>query len=620
MRRSDAVVVALAGLLAAAAVPRGLAAQIIEPMARRPGIALPPQAMLQPDRFVPTAVRRTGTFPVVVIPALFQDSPEPHIDPAEVEAVLFGETGTTVRMYYQEASNGRLDVVGTVADWVRTDITLLDGAGSQDGHGLFGPRMREHFGQALAAADPGIDFRAFDNDGPDGVPDSGDDDGVVDAVAFEYLEIAGSCGGPGIWPHRWTLVGPDGTPGVATEDIGASGLPIRVAGYLAQSVTDCDGVEVQGPHTTAHEFGHVLGLPDFYVQAEGIESHLRHWTIGCFGLMGGGAWGCGSGVRTDDLGPSHFSPLARHWLGWLQFQEVGIVTDQEYVLDPVQTTEQALRVPLAPGSAEYFLIEYRPRLGFDTTLPDDGVLIYHYDASGLPVHRWTSSEPPPYYHHLVEADGDDGLRKVEARGGNRGVAGDMFGRAGVEDALSNLTTPSTRHHLGLPSTLVIHSIRVENGQARIRLSTTPRIDSAPISTPAQATALAPYEARIRLMGGTPPYEAVEPPDGFAMAGLSLRIENGDELVVAGSPTTAGFFLARLSAIDAAGNGWWQSLTLQVTDAELSDDVLLDALTLPAPVGLDEAGRGYLDSTGNDNGQVDVGDLRAYIQRTRLGGG
>jgi hypothetical protein len=411
-------------------------------------------------------------------------------------------------------------------------------------------------------------------------------------------------------------VGPDGTIGVETSDIGASGTPIRVGGYMAQSVTDCDGVEVQTPHTMAHEFGHILGLPDFYVAAEGIEPHRRHWTIGCFGLMGAGAWGCGSGARTDDSGPAHFSPLSRHWLGWLQFQEVGEVTDQEFVLDPVQTSEQALRIPLAPGSPESFLIEYRPRYGFDSTLPDDGVLIYHFDASGLPIHRWASTDVVPYYYHLVEADADDALRTVETRGGNRGVAGDMFARGGADDALSNLTTPSTRHHLGLPSTVVIHSIRVENGQARIRLTTAPAISADAVDVPAHATALAPYTARFRLSGGSPPYQAVQPPEGFAMAGLSLQIENGNELVVSGSPATAGPFLARLAAVDAAGAGWWFPLHLTVSDAQLSDDALIGALTLPSPLGLGEAARSYLDVTGNDNGDFDVGDLRAYILRMR----
>ena len=73
-------------------------------------------------------------------------------------------------------------------------------------------KVDEFLRDALLAADGAIDFGLYDNDGPDGIPNSGDDDGFVDVAAFIYASEAKSCGGPGIWPHRWTYESWWGTP------------------------------------------------------------------------------------------------------------------------------------------------------------------------------------------------------------------------------------------------------------------------------------------------------------------------------------------------------------------------------------------------------------------------
>jgi hypothetical protein len=55
----------------------------------------------------------------------------------------------------------------------------------QHGWSRFG-RIVELRQEVLAAVDGSIDFAQFDNDGPDGIPNSGDDDGFVDFVAIVY--------------------------------------------------------------------------------------------------------------------------------------------------------------------------------------------------------------------------------------------------------------------------------------------------------------------------------------------------------------------------------------------------------------------------------------------------
>lgn len=606
----------LAVLLAAGLGPAVADAQYFEPLPRRADVVAPDagtslDAVLRLTSSAAAYPRGEGHRPLLVIPALFSDSPEPHVATGDMQDVLFADTGRTVTTYYDEVSAQRLYVDGHVAPWVRTDVPREEAVGNLNGQGFYGARADDHLRAAIAAADPYVDYRQFDNDGPDGVPDSGDDDGIVDGVVFANIEVAGSCGGPGFWPHFGAVRDENDDIGVATGDIGASGRPIEVQVYIADSAVGCDG-ELLGPSVLAHEFGHLLGMPDYYRSVTGLEPEERHWNIGCFGIMGAGAWGCGSGPPSNEFGPVHPSALAKRLVGWVEVQEVGGVTDQEYVLEPVQTSGQVLRVPLSPGGVEYFLIEYRPRIGFDDVLPDDGVLIYHVDPVFRPL-GW-DAPVPNYRHHLLEADGDSALRKVAAVGGNRGVAADMFGRAGAIDSVPRTGAPSTQHHGGLPATLVIHSIQVANGVARIRLSTTTPLDGQLLSAaPSNPVALSSYEARFRVSGGTPPYTVNEPDGGLPVDGLEISVANGNEIVIQGPLLDQGHLIVPVSVQDDAGEVWFANHAFQAGDAALTEEQLMEELVLRATGGSQLAR--YLDNAGNENGRLDVGDLRGYLERT-----
>src|SRR2546425_13263502 len=69
--------------------------------------------------------------------------------------------------------------------------------------------MQAGFRQALARVDNQVDFGRFDNDGPDGIPNSSDDDGYVDMIMFAHATRDGACGGSSnnhIWSHRFVFV------------------------------------------------------------------------------------------------------------------------------------------------------------------------------------------------------------------------------------------------------------------------------------------------------------------------------------------------------------------------------------------------------------------------------
>jgi M6 family metalloprotease-like protein len=385
-----------------------------------------------------------GELKIVVIQALHADSPDPAYTADDLAQVYF--TGPyvngTLADFYDEVSGGRLAVTGDVADWVRTSLTREEVVGTN--YGLGGSaRTGEYLWEALDSVDAAIDFGEYDNDGPDGVPNSGDDDGVVDVVAFQFIEVSASCGGPGIWPHRSSLSSRTGSDYI-TNDLRSGGGAISVNGYTIQSVVDCSGITITTARTMAHELGHALGLPDYRHHVGGVEPQHRRWLLGCWALMSGGSWGCSDVDPADWVRPPHMTPIAKLELGWLgNVIDVTEAELHEFALQPVQTSEQVLRVPLQ-GSDEFFLVEFRDKIGFDLALPAAGVLVYHME----PGRNYPCSDCDRLYpFYLVEADGRGDLLRTALEGGNIGEASDVFGATGPA-SFTNHTTPATHLNIG----------------------------------------------------------------------------------------------------------------------------------------------------------------------------
>jgi M6 family metalloprotease-like protein len=414
-----------------------------------------------------------GDLPFVAIPALFSDSPDPVYTADDLSRILFdgpAEDGTLTE-FYAEVSGERLNIYGEVGPWVRTSLTLTEVVGSEYGLGD-DARVGEYMVDALTQVDPSIDFSLYDNDGPDNVPNSGDDDGYVDAIAFYFPAISASCGGPGIWPHFWGISGwrPD-QGAFVTDDARAGGGSIKIDAYFIQSIVSCDGTEITPNTTVAHELGHNLGLPDLYHAVYGVLASQRRWVVGCWSLMAAGAWGCGTSDRDGWRRPTHMGAWEKKYLGWLD--EIVVVPQTELLevtLPPVRTSGEILEIPL--GVDERLLIEYRERNGFDLGLPAAGVLIYRINDT-VPF-RPCAECVPIYRVQLIEADGDSTLLKTIPEGGSRGEAGDAFG-ALAAGRLTAATEPSTRLDggLGASSRVNIYEVTLEDGVAHLVVSTVP---------------------------------------------------------------------------------------------------------------------------------------------------
>ncbi|MEQ1855032.1 MAG: M6 family metalloprotease domain-containing protein [Longimicrobiales bacterium] len=557
-------------------------------------------------RSAPARAAAAGSVRLPVVLALFADSPTPTITREMVQEALFDGPSPhgTLSDAYREMSRGALDVRGDVLPWVRTSWTVAQVVGASDGLGNDG-KVGAYFREALDSLDGTVDFAVYDNDGPDGIPDSGDDDGFVDVVTFEYLEVAASCGGPAIWPHRWTLGARLGAP-YRTDDLGASGDTIRVQDYITQGATDCTGTSVQGAGTLAHEFGHALGLADYYHwidRAAGAQG--RRWVLGCWELMAAGSWGCGpTTAPTGTFGPTHFTAPLKHELGWLDYVTVGEVWNEVIELEPVQTSGQALRIPMGSGGNEFLIAEYRPATGFDQQLPAGGVLFYKQDLTA--ARQPDPLSGAPYYLTLLERDANRGLLRMHAEGGNRGEAGDAWAVTGFDGGdLHALSLPALTLSDGTATPVVVHDVSVVNGRARLVVSTspTPRLMARSGSPPGSLA--------LRVAGGVMPYSITV----GATAGTTSSV-NGDDVALS---IASGPFLdsdAVVSVRDAAGTMSVpvyfsaSGATTWAPDPEGLAAFFTSGGTDPtAPTG---AMADYLDQVGNANGAYDVGDLRRWL--------
>jgi M6 family metalloprotease-like protein len=416
-----------------------------------------------------------GNLRMAVVMTLFAGSAPPPFSTEITQQRLFGPNPTgSLTDYYREISGGRVNLTGSVLPWTRTTVTLGDAVGSSVGLGQ-DAQIGAYVVSALKGVDGTVNFGQFDSDGPDGVPNSADDDGFVDVAVFQYSEGAASCGGPGPWPHRGAVSGWTGKA-YTTDDLRPNGQPVMVNEYIMQSAVDCDG-QPQAISTIAHETGHAFGLPDSYDHSGGILPADRRWVVGCWTLMGAGSWGCGDGGSFEKVPlPPHMGAYEKRQLGWIDETEARLEISAQYTLPPVQTSAKSLRIPLR-GATEYLLLEYRPNTGFDSGLPVGGVLMYHVDTS-LPLLPCATC-PRKYRVRLVEADGNEALMKTVKEGGNRGEPGDVFTGRRV---LTDETTPSLRLNSGQASNLVV-VITVQGGQAQVQMMNRPQLNAAQIVGP-----------------------------------------------------------------------------------------------------------------------------------------
>lgn len=412
----------------------------------------------------------TGEFAVPMVLGLFDDTGTTPFRRDRIHEEFWigpNTRGMTIPDFYAEISGGQLDMVGATFDWVRTGLTQSEVTAGESG--LPG-EVGEFIVQILEGIEAGgtVDWGRFDNDGPDGMPNTTDDDGYVDVLTVVHPTAGAECNESAdrIWSHKWTLEGAYGSA-YETDTPSASGGNIRINSYTIQPTYSCDQTTINEIGVFAHELGHGFGLPDLY----GVGA--QHNGIGNWGLMGTGSWGCDG--RSPER-PCHMSAWSKAMLGWVDVVDVPGGSDVgTLALDPVESSRTVYRAVAGSGVDEYFLLENRQRIGSDANLFAPGLLVWHVDDEVLRS-WWSSNQVNSDPDHMgVWLRQADGLNDLARRGGGRGDPGDPFPGSTGNTAYHVSTVPSSRDHAGVSTGITVTEIATSGDRISLDLSTRYRI-------------------------------------------------------------------------------------------------------------------------------------------------
>jgi len=422
----------------------------------------------------------SGRYVVPVVPVAYSDVPV-AFPVGEFQEVLFGPVPPagrpfTLKTYYEDLSGGRIQMEGVVFPPVQhgqTAAFVTDGCNGVSVPGRTSctrSGAQNHMGQMMVAAlaslsdAPGGDtvWNAFDNDGPDGLPNSGDDDGFVDFVTFLHPEVGGECiGNTGIWAHRWVMqVWNNGSAFVTrTPRRDAQGNPIpsqflQVNDYTIQSQlgggTGCSAGAILPVGTVAHETGHAFGLPDLY-DIGGTTYGVGDWSL------------MGYGNQVTQMSPASFDAWSLLELGWVAVEPL---TGNRTVVTGPRATSDTVFVALAAGDpAQYLVIENRQAVGSDTAQMSPGVgirrktpglLLWHIDEQKIVANLFANTVNSGITHGvaLIQADGLNDLRSRR----NRGDLSDTWPGSLGRTALGLTTTPAARDYQGQPLGFAVDGI------------------------------------------------------------------------------------------------------------------------------------------------------------------
>ena len=272
-----------------------------------------------------------------------------------------GATGS-VKDYYEENSHNQFRPVFDVFAPVKVSGKVADYGGSNYAAGA-----RKALLEAAIELDSSVDFSQYDVNG----------DGYIDMVLFYFAGYNQADGGgtynkDTIWPHR------SSTSSTRYFD----GKRLRMY-FCTSEYQGYTGTVMCGIGTTCHEFAHSLGLPDFYdtdYGENGEAGALYNYSLMCSGSR-----------NNDENTPPYLNFEELRMLGWLDGVPE-ISAPGSYTLETVDNYK-AYTLP-SSAEGEYFVLEARSKAGWDSYLPEEGLLVYHVDKS--PSHLVTGSYSAEY--------------------------------------------------------------------------------------------------------------------------------------------------------------------------------------------------------------------------------
>jgi len=368
------------------------------------------------------------------------------VAPNFFDSLIFDSVGNTINDYFQEISYGQLDIVTvhepSTIGWNRLTYTYDYYVDGQRGIGTYPRNAQGLVADLVDLVDPAVDFSQYDNDG----------DGYVDILLVIHSGTAYEMSGDvnDIHSHKWALPTPKSKDGVYIRS-----YTIQPEFWLSP------GDITIGVY--AHELCHGFGLPDLY------DTDYSSNGIGDWGIMSFGCWN-----GPDKLGgsPAHPCAWSRIQMGLTGAVEVTTSLIGE-AIEAVEAGGLIYRLPILDTvSGEYFLIENRQRMGYDTYLPSSGLLIWHIDSNKPGNSQEWLPDQSGNYHFLValeQADGQFNLEQSTIHGGNTGDAGDPFPGASNNTVFAATTSPNSDSYERGSSLNIVNNISMSGNTIRADL-------------------------------------------------------------------------------------------------------------------------------------------------------
>lgn len=346
----------------------------------------------------------------------------------------------SMKQYYQKASHGKLNITFDVYGWYNSGNSYKNYSDSK-GMRLTGNLLK--LALAKAEAD-GADFSKYDND----------NDGDVDAVILVHSgEGADGVGDSKyIWAHRWSLSSSEHSSvnydGVVIDDY-VVGCETRAA-----NGSNVDNRGYSGIGQYCHEFGHALGMPDFYASNWG---GLGYWAI-----MSGGAW------LGKEMYPSNFNPWCRVQFGWDTPVELETNSYGEYTLETAANSNQVIKL-VTNRPDEYFLLENIQRDGVNVQQIGTGLAIFQINEKMLSKNRGVNDDKDNPGIRLVEADFNKNTGLYASKS-NKGSASDLFPGTTQKTSFNNKSNPAANFLDGTFSGFNVEEITEQNESIKFKLN------------------------------------------------------------------------------------------------------------------------------------------------------
>ena len=255
----------------------------------------------------------------------------------------WGATGSA-RDFYRACSRGKFNPHFDVSPVVTISMTSAEATKAYPA--CFDEALK------LVAATGEVDFSNYD----------ADNDGEIDFIYFIYAGYGYADTGlqDCIWPHAFQL-----SPATYNgKQTGSYACSMELRGSHLSADDGC----IAGLGTFVHEFGHVLGLPDYY-------------DVGYSGAVTPDEWdtmasGC---YNEDSTCPPLFSAFERWMLRWDEIGEgIKVIDAADHIqISRHDETASDARILYSDIENEYYIFECRSKEGWDAGLPDEGLLIWH---------------------------------------------------------------------------------------------------------------------------------------------------------------------------------------------------------------------------------------------------